>query len=87
MSNVEIQNLLTKLRNQIGKSELDAETRASISELESDIHELLDSNEDEVESASILKRAREIEADFETKHPTAVRILSEIIESLSRMGF
>ena len=86
MSNLEIQNLLTKLRDEIRKRELDAETRTSIRELESDIHELLDSNDAEDKTATVLKRVKKFEANFETEHPTAARILSEVIESLSRMG-
>ncbi len=86
MSNSEIRNLLIKLQGEIQNSQLDAETRILIQELDSDIHNLLDREEGAVETASILKRAREVEANFETEHPTAVRILSEVVEALSRMG-
>lgn len=86
MSNIEIQNLLAKLRAEIQKSELDAETQILVREFDSDIHELLHSSKAEIETASVLKRAKEFEADFETEHPTTVRILSEVIEVLSRMG-
>lgn len=86
MSNNEIRNLLAQLRDEIQKSELDAETRNLVRQLDSDIHELLDSNKAEPETASVLKRAEELEANFESEHPTTVRILSEVIETLSRMG-
>ena len=86
MSNPEIRKLLAKLREAVRAAQLDAETRALVRELESDIHNLLDSNTTEVEAASVLNRARALEANFETEHPIAVRILSEVIESLGRMG-
>ncbi len=86
MSNFEIRNLLAKLLDEIQKSELDADTRNMVRDLDSDIHELLGSNDADVETASVLNRAKEFEANFETEHPTAVRILSEVIEALSRMG-
>ena len=58
----------------------------SNSEFDADIHKLLNSGAGEDETAFVLKRAKEFEADFETEHPTMVRILSEVIEALSRMG-
>jgi ribosome recycling factor len=86
MSNIEIRNLLAKLRDEIQKSELDAESQDLVREFDADVHELLDSDKTEDETAFVLKRAKEFEADFETEHPTTVRILSEVIEALSRMG-
>jgi len=86
MSNFEIRNLLAKLRDEIQKSELDAKTQDLVREFDADVHELLDSGKTEDETAFVLKRAKEFEADFETEHPTTVRILSEFIEALSRMG-
>lgn len=86
MSNIEIRNLLAKLRDEIQKSGLDSETQNLVREFDSDIQALLDSSKSEDETAFVLKRAKEFEADFETEHPTTVRILSEVIEALSRMG-
>ena len=86
MSNIEIRNLLAKLRDEIQKSGLDSETQDLVREFDADVHELLNSDKTEDETAFVLKRAKEFEADFETEHPTTVRILSEVIEALSRMG-
>jgi hypothetical protein len=86
MINSEIRNLLEKLRNEVQKSQLDGETQRLMRELDSDIHNLLDPEKADFQTESVLKRAREIEANFESNHPTAVRILSEVIEALSRMG-
>ena len=86
MSNIEIRNLLAKLRDEIQKSGLDTEAQDLVREFDADVHELLNSDKTEDETAFVLKRAKEFEADFETEHPTTVRILSEVIEALSRMG-
>ena len=86
MSNIEIRNLLAQLRDEIQKSELDAETQVMVREFDADVHEMLNSGQTEDETAFVLKRAKEFEAAFETEHPTTVRILSEVIEALSRMG-
>ncbi len=86
MTNAEIRNLLARLRDEIQGSQLDTETRDLIRELESDIHKLLETEKADVEAASILNRAREFEANLESSHPTVVRVLSEVIETLSRMG-
>jgi uncharacterized protein DUF4404 len=86
MSNIEIRSLLAKLRDEIQRSGLDSETQDLVREFDSDIQELLDSKKSAGETAFVLNRAKEFEADFETEHPTTVRILSEVIEALSRMG-
>jgi len=86
MSNIEIRNLLAKLRDEIQKSGLDSETQNLVREFDSDIQELLDSSKSDDETAFVLERAKKFEADFETQHPTTVRVLSEVIEALSRMG-
>ena len=86
MSNKEIRQLLAKLRNEIQKTELDADTQSLVRELDSDIHDLIDSNTGDEDSESILKRARLLESDFATNPPTAERVMREVIETLARMG-
>ena len=86
MSNTKIRDLLAKLRDEIQNAELDDDTRTLVRELDSDIHDLLDPNSGETETASVLKRAKSLEADFATEHPVAVNIMSEVIETLARMG-
>ncbi len=86
MSNIQIRRLLAKLRDEIQKTELDADTRTLVRELDSDIHVLLDSNAVGAEAASVLKRAKELEANFAIEHPTAERFVREVIEALARMG-
>ena len=86
MDNTEIRGLLTKLRDEIHESELDDETRRMMSELDADIHDLLDPETPDVEAGPILERAREIDANFRAEHPTAIRVLNDIMATLSRMG-
>ena len=86
MSKSEIRNLLAKLRDEMRTAELDDETRSLVRELDSDIHDLLGSDRSEAEVASVLNRAKALEANFATEHPITMRILSEVIESLARMG-
>ena len=86
MSNIQIRRLLAKLRDEIQKTELDADTRTLVRELDSDIHDLLDSTAVGAEAASVVKRAKELEANFAIEHPTAERFMREVIEALARMG-
>ena len=86
MSNTEIRKLLAKLRDELRNAELDADTRTLVQEFDSDIHDLLNPHSVEIGSESVLTRAKALEANFATEHPTAVRIMSEVIETLARMG-
>ena len=86
MSNKEIQQLLAKLRNEIQKTELDADTLSLVQELDSDIHDLVDPDTSRDDTESVLKRAELLEANFATKHPTAERFLREVIDTLAKMG-
>ena len=86
MENSELRELLNRLRGEIQQSELDNETRQLMSDLDVDIHDLLDPETPEVEAGPILERAREIDANFRAEHPTAIRILNEVMASLARMG-
>lgn len=86
MSNIQIRELLAKLQDEMRNTELDADTQTLVRELDADIHNLLDSNDDEAEAKSILKRAKVLEANFATDHPTAERFMREVIEALARMG-
>ena len=86
MSQSDIKKLLTQLKDQLHEAELDADTRSMVQDLDSDIHALLSPEDSETESASIIERAKALEADFETRHPVAVRVLNEVIETLVKMG-
>lgn len=86
MSNKEIRELLAKLRNEIQKTELDDDTRSLVRDLDADIDDLLDPEGDRAETDSVLQKARELETNFATEHPTIERFMREVIDVLVRMG-
>lgn len=86
MSNEKLKDLLTRLREELQQAELDDDTRSSVEELEADIQGLLDTAPDTADSASVMDRANLLEASFATEHPTAERIVREVIDTLVRMG-
>jgi len=86
MSNDKVRNLLSKLHDELGKTDVDAETRSLMQELEADIHQLLDPARPMGDSRSIMSRAQQLETDFATQHPIAERIVREIVDTLTRMG-
>lgn len=86
MSNRDIRQLLAELQDEIQKAELDDETRSAVQRLDSDIHNLLDHDADQADTDSVLKRARLLETNFATEHPTVERFMREVIDLLVRMG-
>lgn len=86
MSNTEIRELLARLQEEIQKTELDDETRSMVKELDSDIHGLLDTQGDKAETDSVVEKARVLETNFATDHPTIERFMREVIDVLVRMG-
>ena len=86
MSNKEIKDLLGKLRNEIGKTELDDDTLLLVRDLDADIDDLLDPEGDRAETDSVLEKARELETNFASEHPTIERFMREVIDVLVRMG-
>lgn len=86
MSNKEIRGLLAKLQGEIQKTELDDDTRALVRDLDSDIHDLLNPEAHDAETDSVLAKARELETNFATEHPTIERFMREVIDALVRMG-
>ena len=86
MSNEKIRELLAKLHDEIKKTNVDDGTRSLIQQLDTDIHELLESSEEHADSGSIVERAQRLETGFATDHPVAERFIREIVETLARMG-
>ncbi len=85
MSNKEIRQLLARLQDEIRSTELDEDTRALVRDLDEDIHGLL-SAEGQSGGESVLQKARELETNFATEHPTIERFVREVIDALVRMG-
>ena len=86
MSTDQIKNLLAQLQEELRKTELDDETRSLVRSLDADVHTLLNEDAAQSDTSSIVKRAKELEANFATDHPTAERFMREVIDMLVRMG-
>lgn len=86
MSNKEIKDLLGKLRNEIGKTQLDDDTLSLVRDLDADIDDLLDPEGNRAETDSVLQKARELETSFATEYPAIERFMREVIDVLVRMG-
>jgi hypothetical protein len=86
MSNEKIRELLSKLQDEVQDTELDADTRSSLRDLDADIHDLLDSTTSEQKISSVTERAKLLEAQFAISHPTAERFIREVIDTLAKIG-
>ena len=86
MSNKEIRDLLAKLQDEIQKTELDSDTRSLVRDLDEDIHGLLDEDAGSAATESVLEKARSLESNFASDHPTIERFMREVIDTLVRMG-
>ena len=86
MSNNKIRQLLAKLHEEVQKTEVDADTRSSLRELDSDIHDLLNSAAPKPDTNIVLERAKLLEAKFAINHPTIERFMREFIDTLAKMG-
>jgi len=86
MSNEKLRELLGTLHEEIQKTDVDADTRSLMRELDSDIHNLLETSATENDTNSVVERARQLEAEFSTSHPVAERFVREIIDTLVKIG-
>jgi len=86
MSNEKIRELLVKLQDEVQDTELDADTRSSLRDLDSAIHELLVSATSEQKITSVTERAKLLEAKFAINHPTVERFMREVIDTLAKIG-
>jgi len=86
MSDKKIRKLLAKLHEEVQKTEVDADTRSSLRELDSDIHDLLNSSTPAPDANFVLERAKLLESRFATNHPVIERFMREVIDTLSKMG-
>ena len=86
MSNEKVRELLAKLHDEVQKTEVDADTIASLRKLDSDIHDLLNSPTPERKMTLVLKRAELLETKFGINHPTVERFMREVIDTLVKIG-
>jgi chorismate mutase len=83
MSKDRIRELLTQLREEIRKSDVDDELDQLVSDIDTEIHGVIDDNAD---IDAVLEQAKKLEANFATSHPTAERVVREVIDLLVHMG-
>lgn len=89
MSKERIKELLAQLREEIRTTDIDDELEQLIGKLDDDIDAMSDEDDGSdslVDMEDVVDRAKEIEASFATDHPTAVRVLREVVDLLVRMG-
>ncbi len=82
----EIHDRIKKHLDTIRQVEMDAEMRASARKLDSDIRSSLKSKGKEVETNSLLDRAKDLEAKIAKKHPTTAKVVGELFEALAKLG-
>jgi N-methylhydantoinase B/oxoprolinase/acetone carboxylase alpha subunit len=83
MSKNRIKALLAQLQDEIRNTDMDDELKTLVSDLDSDIHSVIDNDE---EVNALIDRAKEVEAGFATRYPAAERFMREVIDALVRMG-
>ncbi len=83
MNKDRIKELLAQLQDEIRDTDMDDELKTLASDLDSDIHTVME-NDDEVNA--LIDRAKEMEAEFATRYPAAERFMREVIDALVRMG-
>ena len=89
MSKERIKELLAQLREEIRTTDIDDELEQLIGQLDDDIDAMSDEDDAAdglVDMDDVVDRAKELEAGFATDHPTAVRVLREVVDLLVRMG-
>lgn len=83
MSKERINELLAQLREEIRKSDVDEDVEKLMSDIDAELGGVADENAD---IDAVLEQAKKLEANFATQHPTAERVVREVIDLLVRMG-
>jgi len=83
MSNERIKKLLAQLREELESTDVDDDLQKLMGELDDEIHGVIESDAD---VNALVDRAKELEAEFATKHPAAERFMREVIDALVHMG-
>ena len=83
MSNERIKKLLAQLREELESTDVDDDLRKLMGELDDEIHGVI---ENDADVNALVDRAKELEAEFATKHPAAERFMREVIDALVHMG-
>jgi hypothetical protein len=71
------------LREELDSTDVDDDLQKLMGELDDEIHGVIESDAD---VNALVDRAKELEAEFATKHPAAERFMREVIDALVHMG-
>ena len=88
MSNERLQTLLKSLKDEIANLEdVDPPTSELVDALEDDINALLEKMSEPVKMEDTpMDTALALEAHFASRHPTAERVIGEIVDTLNKIG-
>lgn len=86
MTNQKIEQLLTKLANEVEKVQLDEVTIRRIREFESQVEPYLGAKIDTNTKHTLIDQAKQLEIEFAQRHPVAEGILRELVDTLGKMG-
>ena len=84
MSDHQMKTLLLQLREALKDTDrVDAETLELVRQLDAKIDAVIESSEP---NSELMDDAIALEARFASTHPTAVRVIRELVDSLGRIG-
>lgn len=87
MPEKELKKLLSELQQELEKIDsISPETLSQVKELDADIDKLVSPDPDEGDSDSVLESARSLKNQFAANHPEAERFLSQIMDTLAKIG-
>ena len=90
MSKERVRELLAQLRQELRDTDIDQELERLIGNLDDDIRHVIDETggtiDGSVDIDDVVDRAKEVQSNFATSHPTAERVVREVIDLLVRMG-
>lgn len=87
MPDHELKNLLEKLHEELASTDkVEAETLALVRKLDADIHKLVESSGKPETFDLVLDRARMLRNRFAIDHPVAERFMTEIMDTLAKLG-
>ncbi len=87
MPDHELQALLVKLHEELASTDkVEAETLALVRKLDADIHKLVESSGKTETFDMVLDRARLLRNRFAIDHPVAERFMTEIMDTLAKLG-
>lgn len=86
MSNEKLRDLLATIHEEMQKTDADAETRVLMRKLDADIHRSLEQSATETDRSALVEQARKLESRLAADHPTAERVMREVVDALVKIG-